>query len=106
MPTQAKSLTFIPLSRNRYRVRGTGREKEPIVKKAQVDRTRRMFQNAHLNSGPPRPVGPSAALKTVHALWPGYGECPYCMAAQHFKSSGEKTCTGCKRRFKLSIAMA
>ncbi len=90
-------LSFAPLARNRYRVRGTGKKKDPIIKKAQLGNFERAFY------GNLRNVATQHATRVEHGLLEvrisnGYANCPYCGRGTHIERRIVK-CGHCHTRF-------
>jgi hypothetical protein len=94
-------ITFTPLRGNRYRVNGTGKTKAPIVKKAQVGPTRRMYDNG--NRKPPPKIKPvPVELQVVRSRY-AEGICPNpsCRAYHYYGTFGRVACQTCSKPFKL-----
>ncbi len=91
-------LTFVPLSRNRYRVLGGPVPK--IVKKAKIDRERRIHAHASKPRKRPVPVqAPTAARIEWYTARFGWAHCPFCSYEQAVESAGQVQCRDCGGTF-------
>ena len=106
-PNQRRSLwrmqsmvTFSPLKRGRYRVYFGNGKRGPIVKQAQIDRTRRMHENG--NRKPLPKIPPIESLKVAKTYWlPDHVSCPNCYHYSWFQQFGRNSCPRCDKSFKL-----
>lgn len=90
------SVTFHPLSRNRYRVIYRGGGKGPIIKQARTQDYLRQHENSLRSKGPKRIILKRAQIAS--GFWKTV-QCPECNYRMDGARPGEMGCTRCGKGF-------